>query len=352
MTVFTEFIKTYTNLEYIPKILFFLGALGVFNSIGLSIYFLTTNLYKSLSNKLFGLFLFVLSLRVLKSLFYAFSTKAPIFILQSGPAFFLLIGPLLLTYVKSYTKTTPLTIKYWKIHITVWAIVVICLMVLVPFSDHVKFNKQTLLPIINLQWLVYIVLSAYSLKPSITNFKKSTPVKRWLMLLILSNLTLWLAFYFVPFTYFVSGSIIFSCLFCSLFIYYLLNKKLVKKVFLQKIKKKNAPFIAQHEALIQKLRHLIISEHLYTNPHLKISDVANKLGVSIHELSSLINTNLGINFNEFLNQYRVEEAKKLLKEKTNFTIDAIGNQAGFNSKSAFYKAFKKYCGTTPAKYKV
>lgn len=338
-------------MEYIPKILFFLGALGVFNSLGLSIYFLTSNTYKSLSNKLFGLFLFVLSLRVLKSLFYAFSTKAPIFFLQSGPAFFLLIGPLLLTYVKSYTKTDSIFVKYWKTHVMVWVIIVTCLIIFVPFSQHVQFNKQTLLPIINLQWLVYIILSAFPFKSGIINFKESAPVKHWLIFLTLSNLILWLAFYFLSFTYFVGGSIIFSCLFYSLFVYYLLNKKIVKKVFLQKIKKKNDHCITKSEASIQQLKHLVTSEHLYTNPHLKLSDVASKLDVSIHELSSLINTNLGINFNEFLNQYRVEEAKKLLKEKTNFTIDAIGNQAGFNSKSAFYKAFKKYCGTTPARYK-
>ena len=75
------------------------------------------------------------------------------------------------------------------------------------------------------------------------------------------------------------------------------------------------------------------------------------MNISSHELSRLINENLNSSFTEFINEYRVEEAKQLIAINANYTIEAIGNQSGFNSKSAFYKAFKTYTGTTPAKFK-
>ena len=65
----------------------------------------------------------------------------------------------------------------------------------------------------------------------------------------------------------------------------------------------------------------------------------------------LINDNLHKNFTDYINEYRIEEAKQLIQDNSLYTIEAIGNQSGFNSKSAFYKAFKKITNTTPAKFK-
>ena len=93
-------------------------------------------------------------------------------------------------------------------------------------------------------------------------------------------------------------------------------------------------------------------QQLFKDSNLKLQDVADKIGVSQHELSRMINMSLDINFNGFLNQYRVEEAKLLLRNKPNYTVEGISSEVGFKSKSAFYKAFKKFVGTTPAQYKV
>lgn len=102
---------------------------------------------------------------------------------------------------------------------------------------------------------------------------------------------------------------------------------------------------------IKKLNAIMANERLFANPDLKLSEVAKKLDISNHELSKLINDELDISFTEFINAYRIEEAKQLIKNNSLYTIEAIGNQSGFNSKSAFYKAFKKETNTTPAKFK-
>jgi AraC-like DNA-binding protein len=82
----------------------------------------------------------------------------------------------------------------------------------------------------------------------------------------------------------------------------------------------------------------------------QLSDVA---GLMPHHVSEALNQSAGQNFYEFVNRYRVEEAKALLSdvEYLNYTVLAIGMDAGFNSKSTFNAAFKKITGQTPSAFK-
>ena len=80
-------------------------------------------------------------------------------------------------------------------------------------------------------------------------------------------------------------------------------------------------------------------------------DLAQKLNILPHTLSQLINENLGKNFSSFLNEYRIEAAKKMMQTHSYFSLDAIASECGFNSKSTFYSSFKKSTGTTPSKFK-
>ncbi len=104
---------------------------------------------------------------------------------------------------------------------------------------------------------------------------------------------------------------------------------------------------------IHKLKHLMEAEHLYRNPDLSQETVAQKLGISAGHLSQLINSNTQKNFTNFVNTYRVQEVKKLLHDPAfhQFDLVAIGMEAGFKSKSAFYTTFKKETGVTPSQFK-
>lgn len=90
----------------------------------------------------------------------------------------------------------------------------------------------------------------------------------------------------------------------------------------------------------------------FLKPKLKIKDLTELTGISSHHISQVVNEEFQKNFYEFINYYRVEEAKKLLKDPDykNFTYTAIGFEVGFNSKSTFYTAFKKLTGVTPAQF--
>jgi len=335
-------------MNFTHQILFFFGAIGVFNSLSVSVYILTIKKFRNLANILFGLFLFVFSLRILKSLFYSFSTEEPIFFLQMGPSFFLLIGPLLFSYVLSYKKPNSYFVKYWKIHILVWVLIISYLLFFIPFSRNIELNKNILLPLINMQWLVYIIISGVLMKSSITNFKSVSIIDKWLVLLIISTILSWISLFFIEFNYFISGSIIFSMLFYTFFLYLIFNKKNISLIFK---KNKDLTINGKEELLLNRLVEIMSTENIYNNSDLNLTEVANLLETSTHELSRLINEKTDGSFTDFINQYRIEEAKRLIKTNILYTIEAIGNQSGFNSKSAFYKAFRKVTGTTPAKYK-
>ena len=108
---------------------------------------------------------------------------------------------------------------------------------------------------------------------------------------------------------------------------------------------------SQATDLIERLGIIMTREEIYKNPNLKSSDVAKELDLSIHQFSQLLNDNLGKSFPVFVNEYRISEAKNILLSNDKLTLEAIGYECGFNSKSTFYTTFKKIVGTTPAKFK-
>jgi len=90
---------------------------------------------------------------------------------------------------------------------------------------------------------------------------------------------------------------------------------------------------------------------LYQNPVLNRGTFEDLTGLSINRISELINVSFGINFSEWVNGYRIEEAKSLLSARPDLSIKEVYYTTGFNSKSAFYTAFKKQVGQTPTQYR-
>ena len=90
----------------------------------------------------------------------------------------------------------------------------------------------------------------------------------------------------------------------------------------------------------------------YLKSDLKISELADSLAIPYYQLSQLINDEFLVNFYDFINKYRVEEAKKLLiEDDRNFKILAIAYEVGFNSKATFNRVFKKFTNLTPSEFK-
>ena len=107
------------------------------------------------------------------------------------------------------------------------------------------------------------------------------------------------------------------------------------------------------EKFLKKLLEHTVAEKPYLSPELTLSELSEQTKIPAHYLSQIINEKLDCNFLDFINSYRVEAAKKLLSEDASkqFTILSIAYDAGFNSKSTFYAAFKKHAGTTPSSFR-
>ena len=107
------------------------------------------------------------------------------------------------------------------------------------------------------------------------------------------------------------------------------------------------------EKYLNKLLTMMEVEKPHLNNDLTLQKLSESLSISQHHLSQIINEKLNQNFFDFINSYRIEEAKILLLDKRGelLTILAIAEEVGFNSKSAFNIAFKKYTSMTPTQFK-
>lgn len=109
----------------------------------------------------------------------------------------------------------------------------------------------------------------------------------------------------------------------------------------------------QADEHLEKLLAYMEEEKPYLNGDLKMDDPANSLSIPSHHLSQIINERTGKNFFEFVNLYRVEEAKNLLAdpEKKDFKILRVAFESGFNNKTTFNSAFKNEVGITPSHFR-
>lgn len=110
---------------------------------------------------------------------------------------------------------------------------------------------------------------------------------------------------------------------------------------------------AKDVATLKKLKLYMTYEQPYHDASLTLKNLARQLSVQPRDLSILINHHIGQHFFDFVNSYRVEEAKNLLLGETSSKISVLNilYEVGFNSKSSFNTAFKKHTGTTPSVYR-
>jgi ligand-binding sensor domain-containing protein/AraC-like DNA-binding protein len=112
----------------------------------------------------------------------------------------------------------------------------------------------------------------------------------------------------------------------------------------------NPQFVA---SCVKKLKHLMEVETLYRDETLTLHSLSKELSIQYYQLSQILNETLKNNFSDYINSYRIEEAKEIMvsPEGKERKIQAIAYDVGFNTMTAFYKAFKKHTGLNPSQYK-
>jgi AraC-like DNA-binding protein len=107
------------------------------------------------------------------------------------------------------------------------------------------------------------------------------------------------------------------------------------------------------ERYLGKLLNFMGTERPFMDGDLTIQKLAEKLSIPAHHLSQTINERLGQTFSDFINSYRVEEAKKKLLDPAlkHLSVLGIAEEVGFNSKSSFNSVFKKHTNMTPSEFR-
>ncbi|TGJ99416.1 helix-turn-helix domain-containing protein [Leptospira semungkisensis] len=105
------------------------------------------------------------------------------------------------------------------------------------------------------------------------------------------------------------------------------------------------------DALRESLKQLMERDKLYRDEELTLADLADELALSTHQVSELINQELGINFSAFVNDYRIQEACELLQKEPDRSVLDIAFAVGFATKSSFHRAFQKHTGKTPSQFR-
>ncbi|WP_348723432.1 AraC family transcriptional regulator [Tenacibaculum sp. 190524A05c] len=135
-------------------------------------------------------------------------------------------------------------------------------------------------------------------------------------------------------------------------VYMLRQVKERKSIREQNLKKPEA----QQNSNSKKFKDIedyIVDNRRFLDNLLSLETLANELRVSTSQLSKLINEQSSKNFNQLINEYRIEYSKELLQNNDydQYTITSIALESGFNSKSTFYNAFKKHTGVTPTQFR-
>ncbi len=138
----------------------------------------------------------------------------------------------------------------------------------------------------------------------------------------------------------------------------------LRKNIKKQIRTENKEFLWENEENVKyksdkqreqfdKVNNYVVEQKLFLDPFLSLESLARSSQLSSGYLSTLINTFGDDHFSDYINRLRVEQAMKMIKDKdfSDYTIVSIGLESGFNSKSTFYKAFKKFTQMTPLEFK-
>ena len=286
---------------------------------------------------------------------------------------FFLVPPLILYYVRFLTEEFKLKVKD-SFHFLPF---VLLLLLFIFFS---AFNVENntwrtagifMTYLIVVQFIFYLYFSLRLLKIHRENIEQSYSYSEkinlnWLRFLIWGQIIVWISFLIVegikiepheimwiPLALFIYLMGYFSMRQPEVFAGNIISNEIKTDEVPKKKYAKSALSKEMSEVYYCRLMEIMKNKKPYLKNDLTLQSLASLLSISNHHLSQVINEKLNQNFFEFVNSYRIEEAKALLSDpkKNHLTMAAVAFEAGFNSVSSFNTVFKKLTNITPSGFR-
>jgi len=344
-------------MSTIDILLIIICAAGLIHGLMLSVYIIFIKNKRALTDILLVVLLILMAFRIGKSIVFQFNNELEFLFIFLGLSTLLLIGPVLNWYVKSIiTPNFRLTNNYY-----IQVIPFLLVLGLSPylseqwFIENGKHWAYIILISIYLHLAFYIYFSfkkIHRFNQSISKTERTKSQEHLLICLkyvIAGIAIIWISYVLNIFESnipYILGPILYSvCI-------YLLTYK-AYKLKITEIDSKSIESTTENTHIYKQLVDLMVNKDLYLSSDLSLSELGKSIGFSSHKISSSINEFSKMNFNNFINQYRVQKAKSIFNDEksNNFTISSIAYDSGFSSISSFNTAFKKFEKTTPSVYR-
>jgi len=245
-------------------------------------------------------------------------------------------------------KGLEITLSYLLVHAQIVVYFIMCFIAIKKYQSLLLENYSNA-SLFNYTWLFQLIM-LFAIEATIATFKNVLLFAQLETAFLITHITLsFIALAFI--TWIVLKALHNPELFRGINTNLQLVKELINKDELSEILG-----IANSENELDEI--VLLKKHMksaepFLDPSLSIYDLANQISIPTKELSVLINHSLKQHFFDFVNEYRIKKAKEILKDpdKKEFTILEILYEVGFNSKSSFNTAFKKYTNQTPTQYR-
>lgn len=229
-----------------------------------------------------------------------------------------------------------------------------------PFCIKAYVNELGVLQSLLYAFPIFSLLKNYLAQAKTTTFSSIWKSKkhRWLVVFLSLKLIatfLWL--FKVCFVFRDSmdnvGATLDTCIIYVLNFFVLKDGLLFQQKVSDKKYQKSSLSEAQMVNMLKKLKKEMQQQKTYLDSDLSLKKLAHKVNISPHHVSQVLNEQLQKSYYEWIAEYRVNAAKQFInaKEYEHYKLEAIGKMAGFNSRSVFYKSFKKLEGVSPAVFK-
>ncbi len=331
--------------------LFLFASLGVINGVLLSIYLMARK-QNRVTDMYFAGMMLMLCIRIGKSVLVYFNESTDRLILQVGLSACLFIGPFFYLYTRALQQSESNFKKKDLLLLATLLLAIVTLGLIYPYPSRPEIWNNYMVRGIYVVWAFFLVLGFYQLgsvfKKAWRSPFKLDPRERYILAIALSMLFITLTYQFAlfikGFTY-IWGSLIFSLSF-----YYLAGRVLLSpKPVIPKAG--TQPPLENGAALFAQVEELMHTKKPFLNPKLKLDELAVMADLSRHQLSRVLNEEYEHGFSHYIKAHRVNEARRLIKVRHELSLEGIGYEAGFSSKSSFFEAFKKITHTTPSAYK-